>query len=77
MKSPLRLAILKRVVMLLGLYEWAGFSLGTYFLGARDFTLTILLYLTVAAAYWGGYELSFLVQHLVVRAELERQKNDE
>ncbi len=77
LKNPLRVkcAILKRVVMLLGLYEFYSFGIGSYFLGAHNQVLAIFFYLSTGLAYWLGYELSYVVQHMIIRQELGRQSN--
>ena len=67
-------ALLKRTIPILGLFEWILVLLGTYFLGEKEVAQALWLYLAYALVYIANYELSFMLQHIIIRLELEKQE---
>lgn len=76
MNLHLKCAILKRIVMVLGLLEWASLPIATFFLGAKETNVAMWFFLASAISYILGYEISYKVQHLIIRLELERNKDE-
>jgi hypothetical protein len=69
-----RCAILKRIVIFLDcLVFLAGIS-GVYFIGSGQLANTFWLFLLSVACFWGSYELGYIVQHMIIRLELERKE---
>lgn len=67
-----RCSILKRLVILLGAYELLALAIGSYLLGAQDFQNSLIFYVSMIVSYIVSYELSFVLQHYIIRLELER-----
>ncbi len=70
---PLKCAILKRVVYLLDGLFWMLTGGGLYLLGAQDEN-SKLLFLAAVVCFIASYELGYIVQHMIIRQELNRNK---
>ena len=68
-----RCAILKRVVILLDFIFWLAGISGVYYAGGGNWLQTLWLFLLSGICFWGSYELGYIVQHEIIRIELERK----
>ena len=76
MSLHLKCAILKRVVYLLGLYEWMALPIGTYFIGKAEIGTSLWFFLSSAISYIISYELGYIVSHMIIRQELNRKDKE-
>ena len=66
-------SILKRIVILLDSFVLLAMGSGIYFIGAKELANTLLLFLLSIICFWVSYELGYIVQHLIIRLELNRK----
>ena len=64
-------SILKRVVYLLDFLWYLLMGGGLYSLGAKEVGNGLILFLLSGVCFIGSYELGYLVQHLIIRQEIE------
>ena len=70
-----RCAILKRVVILLDFIFWLAGISGVYCAGGGNWFSTLWLFLLSGICFWSSYEIGYIVQHQIIRIELERKTN--
>lgn len=74
MNLRVQCAILKRVVILLDCFVLLAMGSGIYFIGAGNLANTLWLFLLSVTCFWASYELGYIVQHLIIRLELNRKE---
>ena len=77
MSLQVRCAILKRIVYLLDFVWFLLVGGGLFFLGAQEIGRSLWLFLLSGICFVGSWELSYIVQHWIIRLELERGSKDE
>lgn len=77
MNLRIKCAILKRVVIFLDLFVWLLGIIGVFFIGAKEINNSLLFFLISGVCYYISYELGYLVQHMIIRLELNGKENAE